>query len=141
MFVYQEPLNGALKSENKETIRERTRRLRKEATFAERLLWEALRNRRCNGFKFRRQHPIYIGIQNGWKTYVIADFCCLNKKMIIEVDGSYHCETDQSTYDQHRSTKLKELGYQVIRFTNEEVEYDMMKVLDAIKKYLRDSSL
>ena len=60
------------------------RKLRQSSTDAEKLLWQTLRNRRLNGLKFRRQHPI--------DTY-IADFCCLEKRLIIEVDGDYHLYT------------------------------------------------
>ena len=137
MLLHREPLNGASKPENKESIKERVRRLRREATLAERILWEELRNRKCSGFKFLRQHPIYLGIQDDWKVYVIADFCCLRQKLIVEVDGSYHRDKDQRIYDEFRSSELGKLGYLVLRFTNEEVEYDMMKVLDVIKKNLR----
>lgn len=138
MFLYQKPLNKVSKPENKESIKERVRRLRREATFAESLLWGKLRNRKCGGYKFRRQHPIYIGIQNDWKVYVIADFCCLKQKVIIEVDGGYHNEKDQRMYDRLKRKELAVLGYRVIRFTNEEIEYDLMKSLEEIKRVLKN---
>jgi very-short-patch-repair endonuclease len=95
--------------------------LRKQMTDAERLLWKHLRNRQLVGCKFRRQHPIGP---------FIADFVCIEKRIIIEVDGSQHiaeCEKDTK-----RSDYLKEKGFRVLRFWNNEVLQENEAVLNAI---------
>ena len=76
-------------------LRERAKQMRREMTPAERKLWYALRDRRLIGYKFRRQMPV---------GKYIADFVCLNPKVIIEVDGGQH---DDNTYDKRRDTWLK----------------------------------
>jgi uroporphyrinogen-III synthase len=101
--------------------------MRKEPTQAERVLWEELRNNRLNGAKFRRQHPL-VGF--------ILDFYCDKFKLCIEVDGGIHLETEQSEYDKSRDEYLKEFGVQTIRFTNDEVERDMERVLEVIRGHL-----
>lgn len=87
-------------------------------------LWQALRNRKL-GHKFRRQHPI--------ATY-IADFICLEKKLIIEVDGEIHAQ--QKEKDEQRTATLNELGFEVIRITNDEVRNELPSVLEKIKTHL-----
>jgi leucyl-tRNA synthetase len=94
---------------------------RKKATEAEKKLWNEIRNRKLE-YKFRRQHPI---------DNYIADFICLEQNLIIEVDGGYHTQTKE--YDDARTAVLNELGYRVIRFTNEEVINDIKNVLSKLK--------
>src|SRR5690606_16012024 len=84
---------------------------RKAATEAEQILWGALRNRAI-GYKFRRQHPI--------ENYIV-DFVCLNAWLIVEVDGGYHTSKEQTEADTIRDKALNELGFSVMRFTNEDV--------------------
>ena len=84
--------------------------LRKTQTNAESHLWYHLRNRHLDGFKFRRQH-----ILQGY----IVDFVCLEKKLIIELDGSQHAT--QQEYDSQRTLELKKDGFKVLRFWNNEV--------------------
>ena len=98
----------------------RARRLRRDETDAEAFLWSELRDRRCNGWKFRRQVPI--------KGYV-ADFVCSNVRLIVELDGSQHA---YSAYDRARDAKLAEAGYHVLRFWNHEVLRDRHWALDRI---------
>ena len=100
---------------------------RRYATEAESLLWEYLRNRRI-GYRFRRQHPI-----DGY----IPDFVCLSQKLVVEVDGGYHSELEQQYDDELRTQMLEELGYHVIRFTNEQVLCDIDNVLKMIKSHLQ----
>jgi 5-methyltetrahydrofolate--homocysteine methyltransferase len=97
---------------------------RKEPTRAEQLLWQALRGGQL-GQRFRRQHAI-LGF--------VADFVCLETKLIVEVDGQVH--TDQGDYDAQRTELLTSLGYRVIRFANEEVEDHLPEVLARIRKEL-----
>ena len=97
-------------------------------TDAENLLWRYLRNRNINGFKFRRQHPI--------ENYVV-DFVCLEKNLIIEVDGGQHSESYE--YDQSRTNIFNKTGYKVLRFWNNEVLNSIDVVLDVINKELENS--
>jgi leucyl-tRNA synthetase len=100
---------------------------RKEKTEAENILWQELRNSNL-GHKIRRQH--YIG-------NFIVDFICLDKRLIIEVDGEYHNETEQKERDDERTLLLEQkYFFKVIRFTNQEVENDLGNVLSKIKKEL-----
>ena len=104
-----------------------SRRLRKESTNAEKILWEKLKNRNLNGFKFRRQHPL-----GGY----IADFYCHEKKLVIELDGGVHDEEMNAIYDVARTLDLKDSAIKVIRFKNEEVETNLRYVLNEIRKAL-----
>ncbi|NBX03621.1 MAG: DNA repair protein RecO [Alphaproteobacteria bacterium] len=101
---------------------ERARTMRKEATPAEQKLWPHLSNRNLSGYKFRRQHPI------GHK--YIADFVCLERRVIIELDGEQHAH--QQDYDDIRTVFLENEGYQVLRFWNPEVMNNINNVLETI---------
>lgn len=98
------------------------REMRHPQTPAEATLWRALRNRHT-GFKFRRQHPIYR---------FIVDFYCAQAKLLIEIDGDSHLEPVQQEYDRLRTAYLEELGYRVIRFTNDDVRYNFDTVVAEI---------
>ena len=88
---------------------EHSRQLRTAMTDAERLLWRHLRGSQLNGHKFRRQHPV--------GTY-IADFACLERRLIVEVDGGQH---NGSAHDLARDSWLEDQGWRVLRFWNNEV--------------------
>jgi very-short-patch-repair endonuclease len=88
----------------------RARSLRRKATEAEKLLWSAVRDRRCDGIRFRRQ--VVIG------RYVV-DFCAAEPKLIVELDGSQHEE--QQLYDARRTCVLEDDGYLVLPFWNGDV--------------------
>ncbi|MCX6357070.1 MAG: 2-amino-4-hydroxy-6-hydroxymethyldihydropteridine diphosphokinase [Candidatus Aureabacteria bacterium] len=88
----------------------RARELKSVPTDAERELWKHLRREQIGGNKFRRQHPI--------GSYIV-DFVCLEKKLVVEVDGSQH--RDRVGYDQARTAWLKDKGYEVLRFWDNEV--------------------
>ncbi len=103
------------------------RRLRKGQTDAEKRLWNHLRDRQLSGFKFRRQHEI--------GPYV-ADFCCPQKKLVLELDGGQHAE--QVLKDQKRTAYLNQMGYQVLRFWDHEVLQEPDSVLEAIRLILTD---
>jgi leucyl-tRNA synthetase len=96
---------------------------RKGSTEAEEALWQQLRNNKV-GYKFRRQHPV-----DGF----IADFACLQKGLIIEVDGGYHNNPEQQAYDAYRTKELEELGFIILRFSNDEVLKNVYAVRDQIK--------
>lgn len=101
--------------------------LRKTATETEDILWQSLRRKQLNGFKFRRQHPL---------DKYIADFYCHEAKLVVEVDGEIHNTKENKEYDKHRSYELKELEITVIRFTNIEVTENLDMVLEVIRRYL-----
>jgi len=103
------------------------RKLRKESTDAERLLWKHLRNRLLAGYKFRRQ--VIIG------NYIV-DLLCLETGLIIEIDGSQHMQ--QLSYDDERTEYLEGLGYKVIRFWNHEVLHNTGAVLEHIYNELNN---
>ena len=103
------------------------RELRKELTEAEKLLWAELRNRKLNGLKFRRQHPL---------DKFIVDFYCNEKKLVVELDGSVHDEKINKEYDEARTAMLAGLNIMVLRFTNDEVINNVKDVLDKINAAL-----
>lgn len=104
---------------------EYARDLRKNETSAEDLLWRNLRNRKLDGLKFRRQHPL---------DKFIADFYCHEKGLVIEVDGSVHDSRDAKESDGGRTYELYEFGVTVLRFRNEEVLKEMNLVLKKIRE-------
>jgi very-short-patch-repair endonuclease/ribosomal protein S18 acetylase RimI-like enzyme len=101
---------------------------RRESTEAEGKLWELLRNSKL-GVKFRRQHPI----EN-----FIVDFACLEKGLIVEVDGVYHDNQEQQELDKYRTQLLHEKGFTVLRFANEEILQNVYVVRDKIKQALKE---
>lgn len=108
--------------------RTRAIELRKELTPAERKLWAAIRNDQLD-VTFRRQHAIGV---------YIPDFVCVEKKLILELDGSQHLE--QAQYDEERTKYLNSQGYQVIRFWNNEVINNIEGVILAITYALKDEA-
>lgn len=107
------------------------RQNRKQQTEAEKALWGKLRNGKLQGFKFRRQHPIYD---------FIADFYCASCNLVVEIDGAYHVVTDQAAYDRERTCLLNDINVKVIRFTNNEVLGNIDFVLTEISKQLTHSN-
>ena len=104
------------------TSTNKARSLRKNQTDAERLLWQKLRNRQLLNVKFRRQFPI--------EPY-IADFVCLELKLIIALDGSQHF--GQIAYDNKRSDFLKQRGFKIFRFWNNDVFKNTEGVMESIR--------
>ncbi len=109
-----------------EILRDFAKKNRREVTESEAILWKAVR-KDIQGYKFRRQHPIGD---------YIADFICLPKKLVIEVDGGYHDTPEQQQEDQIRTSFLESKGYTVIRFKNDEILYDLPMVIMRIKEIL-----
>jgi len=107
-----------------ETLKANSRENRKNATETEDILWQLLRNKQT-GYKIRRQHAI-----DGY----VADFVCLSKGLVIEVDGGYHQTTKEE--DEVRTMVLNNEGFDVIRFTNEEVTNDAKRVVQVINETL-----
>ena len=92
-------------------------------TKEEAIVWRWLRDRRLEGLKFRRQHPIL--------TY-IADFFCAELKLVIEIDGRGHAEMGQDFYDIFRSQEMSKLGIEVIRISNNAVRHDQFAAADTL---------
>jgi very-short-patch-repair endonuclease len=95
------------------------RRLRRNQTDAERVLWFRLRDRRLNGLKFKRQVPI---------DKYIVDLCCAEAKLIVELDGGQHATRDET----NRTAVLEAMGYFVLRFWNNDVLQNTEGVLEEI---------
>jgi very-short-patch-repair endonuclease len=104
----------------------RARNLRKNATDAERKLWSAIRRRALNGHRFRRQHPL---------GRYIVDFVCLERRLIIELDGGQHDE--RAELDKARTAWLEENEYTVIRFWNNDVMINLEGCLLTIRAALQ----
>ena len=100
---------------------ENARRRRKQKTTSEGILWSLLRGNQLAGLKFRREHPI-----GPW----IADFACVSRKLVVEVDGDYHDENTQQ--DLERQRDLQRLGWRVVRYTAQDVEQNAEEVARAI---------
>ncbi|WP_067064811.1 endonuclease domain-containing protein [Roseateles chitosanitabidus] len=103
------------------------RRLRSAATDAERSLWSCLRDRRLDGHKFRRQHPV---------NRYIADFVCLEARLIVELDGGQHFDPAGAAADAARTAKMEALGFHVMRFSNLEVLHQREAVVSVILGWL-----
>lgn len=107
-------------------IKDFARSNRNAPTDAEYVLWQYLKKEQL-GVKFRRQHAILD---------FIADFVCLDKRLIIEVDGEYHFTEKQTEEDNVRSERLENMGYTIVRFTNTDILNSIDSVLNKIKQIL-----
>ena len=103
--------------------RTNARKMRKQLTDAELKLWNELRAHRLMGLAFRRQMPI---------AGYIVDFACPAKKLIVEVDGSQHGDTENVSTDRIRTAKLEALGWTILRFWNDDVLRDIDNVCQHI---------
>ena len=105
------------------------RKLRKNSTEQERLLWKLLRNRQFMNLKFKRQFPI--------GDYIV-DFICEEKKLVIEIDGGQHNEPENISSDNTRTKYIESCGYKVIRFWNNEISNNLegvyLKLQEIVKK-------
>ena len=107
----------------------RARKLRKQPTDAENILWSRLRYRQLPDYRFRQQAPI---------GKYIVDFLCYRPRLIVELDGGQHQE--QADYDNERTRWLESRGFKVIRFWNDDVLKETDGVLEAILIALREAS-
>lgn len=107
-------------------LKEFARKNKQHPTEAERILWEYLRGRKL-WFKFNRQHIV--------GDYIV-DFICIEKSLVVEVDGGYHSEYEQIQKDEMRTDSLRRMGFRVIRFANEDVYGRIQDVIDKIKEEL-----
>jgi very-short-patch-repair endonuclease len=107
----------------------RARVLRRKATWAEKLMWSWLRDRRFNGWKFRRQHPI--------GPYYI-DFFCEEARLAIELDGSGHAFADKLARDREREQFLIRIGIKVLRYANRKLRVEKQTIRDAVFSALHE---
>ena len=112
---------GVIKRQYSQQTLQNAKALRQNQTNAEGLLWHYLRNKQLDGHKFRRQQPI--------GPYIV-DFACMPRKLIVELDGGQHAK--QKTYDEKRDTFLKDKGYRILRFWNNEVFENCFVILESI---------
>lgn len=111
-------------------LREKAKNMKKNPTEAERVMWELVRRRQL-GVVFKRQYII---------DEYIVDFVCLEKRLIVEVDGAYHSAGEQKELDKKREDRLIALGYHILRFSNSEVMVVPDKVVEKIKQDLPNPS-
>jgi adenine-specific DNA-methyltransferase len=107
----------------------RARQLRTNSTDAERFLWRELRSRQLGGYKFRRQQALGA---------FIVDFVCLERRLVIELDGGQHAEPEQAMYDADRSQWLAQQGFRVLRFWDHDVLKELNGVKETIAKVLQE---
>ena len=101
---------------------------RKNPTEAEKIVWELLRNRRFNNYKFRRQQPVYR---------YIFDFVCIEKKIAIEIDGEIHRNTKE--YDAEKDSFVKAAGFKILRIKNEVIEKSPDVFLDLLNRMIKET--
>ena len=97
--------------------------LRKNQTPSEVKLWQALRDRGIGNLKFRRQHRI--------GNYIV-DFCCREKKLVIEVDGGHHNDPQFQLMDEQRQKFIERQGFKVVRFWNDDINGNLEGVVEEI---------
>ncbi len=129
----QPPKGGVLNSADPvyyPELKNRAKENRNNPTPAESMMWNLLNSAELENYKFRRQHII---------SQYIVDFVCLDKMLIIEVDGKYHDTVCQKENDKERECELEKLGYTIIRFSNEEVERHPFETISKIKESFSNS--
>ena len=120
------------KKELREIAKVVCRDLRMNSTMAEKIFWEAVRNKKLIGKKFYRQHPLFYDI-TGKESFFVADFYCHAEKLIIELDGRYHQYKLRA--DTERTEILNYLGVKVLRFKNDEIIIKLNDVLTNVKNH------
>jgi very-short-patch-repair endonuclease len=104
------------------------RAMRASMTSSERTLWANLKSRRLGGARFRAQHALGP---------IVLDFVCCRARLVVEVDGPYH--EAQAQKDRERDEHLASVGYRVLRFSNNDVDNDITRVLATITSALQAS--
>jgi leucyl-tRNA synthetase/ASC-1-like (ASCH) protein len=125
VFAQQKPGYITTNSKKYKELYDKALEMRKDPTESEKLIWESIRSQKL-GFKFRQQHII---------NEFIVDFVCLEKKVILEIDGGVH--DSQKERDQERTAILEALGFSVLRFSNDEVKNSIQSVLKTIESELQ----
>lgn len=107
---------------------ERAQELRVKRTPTEKLLWDRINTRQVNGYKFRRQHPVYR---------YILDVYCAEKNFAVEIDGGVHVKNKD--YDKYRDQLLESLGIKTLRIKDDEVLSNLDAVIEKIKNAVKTS--
>lgn len=106
--------------------------MRKNMTPAEQKLWEYIR-RDISGFRFLRQKPLYVYTEDSWQDrFIIPDFYCYEKKLVLEIDGSVHENMEVYNLDREKEKLLKAQWIEVLRILNDEIFQDIEKVMQKI---------
>lgn len=113
---------------NKREEKDKRRKLRKDQTYCEKIMWLYLRNRQLLGIKFRRQYSV--------DKYVV-DFYAPEIKLAIELDGNVHNIPEQKEYDIERQSYLEEFGIRFLHITNEELLGNPNKAFDRIERFIK----
>jgi very-short-patch-repair endonuclease len=108
---------------------QRARQFRQKETWAERLVWRWLRDRRFSGYKFRRQYPEGI---------YYLDFYCPEAALAVELDGSGHGHPDRQAHDAERTAYLAARGIKVLRFWNSSLRRNSQSIRDTIFRELQE---
>ena len=111
------------------------RKLRKDMTESEKILWKELQNRKLEWKKFLRQSPVYVFTEDSWlDRYIIPDFVCKESRLVIELDWSVHELEDVYRLDREKEKLLVQNWYSILRFTNIEIMNNIANVLEKIRK-------
>ena len=108
-------------------LKDKAKEMRNRPTEAEKMLWNVLSNKGIDNYKFRRQHII---------GEYIVDFVCLEKRLIIEVDGSIHNQPEQIEHDKKRTEWLESKGFRIVRYSNRQIVNDILNSAESIRKEL-----
>jgi very-short-patch-repair endonuclease len=122
----QSPNDSLSRERERAGVRARARALRHNQTDAEALLWSKLRSRQIGDLKFRRQHPVGP---------YFADFACIELGFVIELDGGQHGEAEAMVFDEKRASHMAGLGFQTLRFWNNDVLLQTEAVLEKILQF------
>jgi very-short-patch-repair endonuclease len=113
-------------------IFEKAHELRLNMTYAEKIMWDELKNKRLFKVRFRRQHPIDI---------FIVDFYCHELKLVVEIDGEIHLEDEVIEYDDGRTHDIEKFGIKILRFTNDQVLNHRSIIIKEILKTINQLTL
>jgi very-short-patch-repair endonuclease len=117
-------------------IKRAARELRKNMTEAESVLWEELRNDKL-GYRFLRQKPLHVYTEsNSFDRFIIVDFFCKKRKLIIEVDGNIHNKEEIYVLDRHKEELLYSNDYSIIRIQNKDIFENVDKCIERIQSRL-----
>ena len=112
--------------ERNSNLKSKSQKLRREATKEENLLW----------YNFLRKYPMQIRRQYTIGNYIV-DFYCHKAKLVVELDGSQHCESEAAEYDRQRTAHLESLGLTVLRLSNLDVMRRFTSACDAIDQTIK----
>ena len=119
-----------------DTIKEAARKLRKNMTESEVILWSFIKWSKLK-VSFLRQKPIYVFTENNWlDRYIIPDFYCYKSKIILEIDWSIHNLKEVYELDLYKENLLKKMWFKIIRINNEDIKNNINNVIKTIKSNL-----